>query len=45
MNRLIEVEPPARLIRCHTGTAAHDAVCHDAAPKRRHAERHVGVGR
>ena len=45
MNRMIEIEPPARLIRCQTCTAAHDALRHDAAPKRRHAERHVGIGR
>jgi hypothetical protein len=41
--RLIEVEPPARLIRCATCTAAHDAVNWAAAPKRRHAEPHVGI--
>ena len=43
LNRLIEVEPPARLIRCHTCTAAHDAIRQDAAPKRRHAERGLAV--
>ncbi len=45
LNRLIEVEPPARLIRCHTCTAAHDAVLRAAVPTRHHAERHVGVRR
>jgi hypothetical protein len=43
LNRLIEVEPPARLIRCHTCTAAHAAVRQDAAPKRRHTERRLAV--
>jgi hypothetical protein len=43
ISRIIEVEPPARLIRCPTCTAAHDAVHQEPAPKRRHAERHVGV--
>jgi len=44
LSRLIEVEPAARLIRCHTCTAAHDAAHRAAAPTRHHAARHVGVG-
>jgi hypothetical protein len=44
MTRLIEVEPPARLITCHTCMAAHDAVLGAAVPTRHHAKRHVGVG-
>ena len=42
--RLIEVEPPARIIRCTTCTAAHDAVNRGATPTHHHAARHVGVG-
>jgi len=45
LNRPIEVEPPARLIRCHTCTAAHDAVHRAATPTRHHAARHVPVAR
>ena len=37
INRIIVVEPPARLVRCATCAAADDAVHQDASPKRRHA--------
>ena len=45
INRIIEVEPPARLIRCPTCMTAHDAVLQAATPTRHHAARRVGVGR
>ena len=41
INRVIIVEPPARLIRCHVCTAAHDAAHHDAEPhEHKHSWRH-----
>ena len=45
LNRQIEVEPPARLVRCETCTAAHDAARRGSFPTRRHAERHAGAER
>jgi hypothetical protein len=34
ISRIIVVDPPARLIRCPTCTAARDAVQHDSPPRR-----------
>jgi hypothetical protein len=42
MNRIIVVEPPARVVRCATCTAAIEAVARDSAPQRRSAEQHAG---
>ena len=41
INRIIVVEPPARLVRCEICSAANDAAHQDAVPNRRHAERHA----
>lgn len=35
INRLIPVEPPARVVRCHVCTAAHDAAACDTQPHHR----------
>ena len=43
INRIIVVEPPARLVRCATCNAAVVAVDRDAAPRRRHTEQHASV--
>ena len=37
LNRTIEIDPPARLVRCNTCTAAHDAQS-GVVPARRHAK-------
>ncbi len=40
INRIIVVEPPARLIRCTVCTAAHDAARHDSEPHHHHFGHH-----
>ncbi len=42
INRIITVEPPARLIFCTVCTSAHDAAHHDAEPTHHH---HADAGR
>ena len=41
INRIIVVEPPARLIRCVTCATAHDAVDHPVEPHHQLFERHA----
>jgi hypothetical protein len=43
INRIIVVEPPARVVRCATCTAATEAVDRDSAARRRHAEHRASV--
>jgi hypothetical protein len=43
INRIIVVEPPARVLRCATCTAAIEAVDRDSAPRHRHSEKHASV--
>lgn len=44
INRIIVVEPPARLIRCPVCAAAHDAVAHPS-DTRRYGRHHLAAQR